>query len=330
MKKTTVLILLILLVQTARGQLYISPGIQLGYVPGEGSFKSFQVTVGTFSFRSNKYPNLPTFPGITIGVRRYQEYTINFFDIQFHNFYTGMGVGYVQIRSSDQSNPNASPIRGFRGKLWAGAFINVTYDFYKIPNNAITHNLGLIAVLPLLNYNKLIRGAIATCFAEGTEITMADGSLKSIEDIQIGDRVLSYNLETGKTESDEVLELYSPTNNNMMRMEFSDGTVIHSTFDHPYYVENKGWCSLKPEVTNDLITNISDVGQLEEGDVCHLMKHGQLTEVVFVDSQRIPTFQRTYTIKKLKKNNTFFAEGILVGVETVKETESKTLLGYLK
>ncbi len=159
---------------------------------------------------------------------------------------------------------------------------------------------------------------------------MADGSLKRIEDIQIGDRVLSYNLETRETEPDEVLELYSTANNNMMRMEFSDGAVIHSTVDHPYYVKNKGWCSLKPEATNDLITNISDVGQLEEGDVCHLLKDGQLTEVVFVGSERISTFQRTYTIKKLKKNNTFFAEGVLVGVETVKETKSETLLGYLK
>ena len=64
--------------------------------------------------------------------------------------------------------------------------------------------------------------------------------------------------------------------------------------------------------------------------MCHLLKHGQLTEVVFVGSQRIPTFQRTYTIKKLKQSNAFFAEGILVGVETVKEIEDKSLISYLK
>ena len=181
----------------------------------------------------------------------------------------------------------------------------------------------------ILHYGELY-GVLGTCFAEGTEITMADGSLKRIEDIHVGDRILSYNLETRETEPDEVLELYSPANDNMMRMEFSDGTVIHSTFDHPYYVKNKGWCSLKPDVTNDLITNISDVGRLEESDVCHLLKEGQLTEVEFVGSERIPTFQRTYTIKRLKENNTFFAKGVLVGVETVKEIESKNLLGYLK
>ena len=65
---------------------------------------------------------------------------------------------------------------------------------------------------------------------------MADGSLKNIEDIEVGDSILSYNLETASTQADEVLELHSPINNNMIRMAFSDGTVILSTFDHPYYV----------------------------------------------------------------------------------------------
>ena len=79
-----------------------------------------------------------------------------------------------------------------------------------------------------------------------------------------------------------------------------------------------------------MITNITEISQLETGDVCHLLKEGQLTEVEFVDSERMPTFQRTYTIKKLRKHNAFFTEGLLVGVETVKETESKSLLGYSK
>ena len=72
------------------------------------------------------------------------------------------------------------------------------------------------------------------------------------------------------------------------------------------------------------------IGWIERGDVCHLLKEGQLTEVEFVASERVPTFQRAYMIKKLRKNNTFFIEGLLVAVEMVKETESKSLLGYSK
>lgn len=166
--------------------------------------------------------------------------------------------------------------------------------------------VGEVPTLLSLFFVLSLGSLTATCFAEGTEITMADGSLKSIEDIQVGDKVLSYNLETRETEADEVLELYSPTNNNMMRMEFSDGTVIHSTFDHPYYVKNKGWCSLKPEVTNDLIKNITDVGQLQEGDVCHLLKDGQLSEVEFVDSERIPILSADVYDKEAQEEQHLF------------------------
>jgi len=160
MKKTKLLLLLILLVQTARGQLYISPGFQVGYVFGEEYFKSFQVTVGSLNdlYPSDEYPMLPTFPGITIGWRQYKEHTMGYVDIQFHCFGYGVGAGFVQISPSDKSNPNASSIFGFRGKLWAGAFVNGTYDFYKIPNNAITHNLGLIVVFPILDYGELFGG----------------------------------------------------------------------------------------------------------------------------------------------------------------------------
>jgi len=177
----------------------------------------------------------------------------------------------------------------------------------------------VVAGCVLLLFSADYGAMVATCFAEGTEITMADGSFKSIEDIQVGDRVLSYNPEAGKTESDEVLELYSTTNNNMMKMKFSDGTVIHSTFDHPYYVKDKGWCSLKPDVTKEIIVNISDVGQLEKGDICLTLVDGELKEIKLVQFKEITVMQKTYTIKRLRKNNSFFAEGILVGVETVKD-----------
>jgi hypothetical protein len=167
--------------------------------------------------------------------------------------------------------------------------------------------------------NEEAASSLATCFAPGTDIMMANGSQKNIEAIEVGDIVLSYNLETMYSEPDEVLELYSPMNDNMMEMRFSDRTIIHSTFDHPYFVKEKGWCSLKPDVTKELITSIAEVSQLEVGDICYILKDGELAEVEFIGSQRLNTFQRTYTIKKLKKNNAFFAEGVLVGVETVKE-----------
>ena len=72
-------------------------------------------------------------------------------------------------------------------------------------------------------------------------------------------------------------------------------------------------------MTNDILTNIKDVKQLEVGDICFLMKDGKITEVEIIGSKPIPDFQITYTIKGLKKNNTFFADGVMVDSETMKE-----------
>ena len=121
--------------------------------------------------------------------------------------------------------------------------------------------VGLSLAPFIIWYFNIISQLAGTCFSAGTKVLLADGSSKNIESLEVSAQVLTCNLDTGQTEADEVLELYTPANDNMMRMEFSDGTVIRSTFDHPYYVKNKGWCSLRPDVTNDLITNITGVGQ---------------------------------------------------------------------
>lgn len=47
----------------------------------------------------------------------------------------------------------------------------------------------------------------ATCFLAGTKILMADASAKSIESVKIGDRVVSTDPATGKTEQQEVSDL---------------------------------------------------------------------------------------------------------------------------
>ena len=129
---------------------------------------------------------------------------------------------------------------------------------------------------------------------------------------------------------DETIDPFRDGENLLMEMTFSDGTIIHSTFDHPYRVKNKGWCSIKPDMTNDILTNIKDAKQLDVGDICFLMKDGKITEVEFISSKSIPDFQTTYTIKKLKKNNTYFADGVMVGSETLKEKKPNRFLSLIK
>ena len=109
-----------------------------------------------------------------------------------------------------------------------------------------------------------------------------NGYLKEIQDIKIGDSVLSYNLSTATVEHDEVLGLHTCFNNNMMKMKFKYGTIIHPIFNYPYQVKNKRLCSIKPDMTNNILTNIKDAKQLEEGDIVFLVKDGKLTKLNFI------------------------------------------------
>ena len=95
------------------------------------------------------------------------------------------------------------------------------------------------------------------CFVAGTQILMADGSSKNIEDIQPGDLVRSYNIDTRQFENRAVTtvmtELHSGTGDDLtVQIVFSDGTMNHNTITEPYWVEGKGWASVRPDLTYGL------------------------------------------------------------------------------
>lgn len=86
------------------------------------------------------------------------------------------------------------------------------------------------------------------CFAAGTPIKTEDG-YKAIEDIEVGDQVLSrseYDVE-GKIETKPVLETFK-NETEIVNLEVG-GQVIRTTSEHPFFVKNQGWkpaCELKP------------------------------------------------------------------------------------
>ncbi len=57
------------------------------------------------------------------------------------------------------------------------------------------------------------------------------------------------------------------------------------------------------------------------GDTCLIYRDGEMEEVVLTSVERLGTMNRTYTIQRLKHNETFFAGGMLVGTEVVRRLE---------
>lgn len=155
--------------------------------------------------------------------------------------------------------------------------------------------------------------AIYFCFGKGTLISLKNGKSVPIEKLKINDKILSFNIETWSFEEDILQRIDSVKHNNIVQLMFSDSTFTYNTSDHPYFVKGKGWCSYQPSETHEKY-NI-ETKQLQTGDICFKTLNNKLVEVkVELITEKIDNIM-TYNISGLKKNQNYFANGILVSSE---------------
>lgn len=163
----------------------------------------------------------------------------------------------------------------------------------------------------LLVHNfKYSGGGGGYCFIAGTKVTMGDGSEKNIEDIVIGEEVLSFNESTLQTEVKKVIGLKTPIHNDLVRYEFANQTSITSTFDHPFYVGNLELASFTPFLTNRRYELDRDVRQIKAGDMVYLsngVSRTAIRDIIELDEKDTQTH-----IITIEDNHNFYANGILV------------------
>jgi len=153
---------------------------------------------------------------------------------------------------------------------------------------------------------------LTICFVAGTQITMSDGTTKSIEDIQPGDSVQSWSEESKKLVTGRVLETFDPLHEDLVILDFGE-RVTKNTEDHPFFVKGKGWCSVSPRLTKSrypVFKNV-DVGQLEVGDECFLLKGSKLFPISLKSIFPTKGLVQTYNLN-VDQTSTYFANGILV------------------
>jgi hypothetical protein len=151
------------------------------------------------------------------------------------------------------------------------------------------------------------------CFAEGSLVAMADGSFKSIESVQIGDSVITFNFENQELEMNPVLHVDALVHHELVKVVFSNGKEIISTEDHPYFVKGKGWCSFNPQQTQKNY-NIQ-TRQLEASDFCLTIKKNKLKKVKILQIEPLEKSLKTYNLTRIGNSNNYFVNGILVNNE---------------
>jgi len=151
------------------------------------------------------------------------------------------------------------------------------------------------------------------CFAEGTKVLMGDRTTKKIEDVLIGDSVLTFNFTNKKLESNIVIYKINAVDINLIKVIFSNNEEVISTENHPYYVKGKGWCSFNPEMTYQSFG--FKVGKIEISDICLTPTKKRLRNVKIIQINKVDRTVKTYNLSKIANSNNYFVNGILVNNE---------------
>jgi DNA helicase-2/ATP-dependent DNA helicase PcrA len=114
---------------------------------------------------------------------------------------------------------------------YSTSFRHVLVDEYQDTNYAQNRWLQLLSEK---HRNLMVVGDDAQCLLRGTEVRMADGSIKSIEEIEPGDEVLSGH-GSGTFRASRVRDIFSRRAVQGVRITLASGRSIVSTPEHVHF-----------------------------------------------------------------------------------------------
>ena len=146
------------------------------------------------------------------------------------------------------------------------------------------------------NHNFFANGILAhnRCFVAGTEITLGNNDIKNIENVVVGDEVLTYNEELKENETGIVGELKQHEVDSVLKINFFNGNSVTTTKEHPFYVSGKGWVK-----AGELI--VEDVCKQTDGSTA------PITSIEHIEEKHL-----VYNLLNVSENHNFYANGILV------------------
>jgi len=180
--------------------------------------------------------------------------------------------------------------------------IDETVDVYNLINVSKNHNFF---VWDFLAHNKAGPGPL-TCFVAGTKITMADSSYKNIEEIVIGDEVLSFDDNnqkvTGKvTGIDHSHTIGSHADacktlgHGPSAYYLNGDTSLQFTPEHPFKVD-MGWASLVPDPEQEPYKTDGFTRVLKLGDKIFDTEKNNWIEITSIDNVEYPEDKPVYNI----------------------------------
>jgi hypothetical protein len=145
------------------------------------------------------------------------------------------------------------------------------------------------------------------CIPKGTCVDTPSGPV-NIENLKIGDEVLSYNFEDKEIVVDEVCDAWKSGDRNCFRIKLKDGRDIEAGENHPFYVEDIGWVKSKDLEFGNVILDLSvarcekdstvieieNVGEMETYDISVSTNENYMINGLVVHNTGISTLTAGY------------------------------------
>ena len=131
------------------------------------------------------------------------------------------------------------------------------------------------------------------CFVAGTKVKTENG-YKNIEDIKIGEKVYSYNLDTNELELKEVIDTIESSTIDTYKMTIGDKTVEMSP-RHQIYIIDKGWTRAYDVKSGDMMLSIN----------------GEKIKITNIEYKKYDEPIKTYNLT-VEGNNNYFVTDIQV------------------
>jgi prepilin-type N-terminal cleavage/methylation domain-containing protein len=139
------------------------------------------------------------------------------------------------------------------------------------------------------------------CFLANSQITMSDGSFKNIEDMEVGDKVLSYNRETKEIVEEEVLHVFNfdakDSGNYYLKIELENANTIEVTPTHPF---------AHPNMDEDGLIRANDL-RVNDYLVSDMLDYVKIDNIYKVFKP-----VDTYNLE-ISNTHTFIVDGVIVG-----------------
>jgi hypothetical protein len=206
-----------------------------------------------------------------------------------HRIYTSNGWrdakdlrdGDILLNSKGEET-KISKVDILKGEFEVYHIMNVGNDHTYFANGLLVHN-----------WSGALQPA-GGCFIAGTKVSLPSGDIKNIEDILVGEEVLTYNEESGEQEVGKVGDLKTHEVTQIIRLTLDNENIINTTEEHPFFVEGKGWVK---------------AGELQPLDVC---KKVDGNESLISTVEVLEETHTVYNLLSVSENHNFYVNGILV------------------